>query len=153
MSIVALNVLLRHEASIANVCKGASIYPEPTTDADRFVIMGGIEMWRGYFSSLRPSPSRLIVNVDSTAMPFIQPGDLVRVMSAYLNISDPARLAQLPDSMRVRLGRFLKGLRIKVMVGATRQPAERKIKAYDPTPAASRSFTDADGNEVTIQVR
>ena len=137
-------MLLRHEASILHATKGASIYPQPTADADRFVIMGGIEMWRGYFSSLRPAPGKLIVNVDSTAMAFVQTGDLVKlrgvscpdltcqVCCAFANMSDPARLAQLTDRLRLQLARFLRNVKVKVMVGASRDPATRKIIEYSP---------------------
>ena len=174
MSIVALNVLLRHEASIKHATKGASIYPQPTADADRFVIMGGIEMWRGYFSSLRPAPGKLIVNVDSTAMAFVQTGDLVKVRKAankvalirqvccaFANMSDPARLAQLTDRLRLQVCSSCSSSSSRsssrascatsrsrcastgfahaddqVMVGASRDPATRKIIEY--SPCASR---------------
>lgn len=105
----------------------------------------------GYFSSLRPAQGRLIVNVDSTAIAMVQEGDLIKVCLAFVGASDPARLQQLPDSIRVKLTRFLKNVRVKVKVKGTGNIQNRKIHEFSPMPASQRSFEDQNGGRQTIQ--
>lgn len=44
MSITALNVMLRHDPSLANVTKRESIFQTPSQQSPAFSIIGGLEM-------------------------------------------------------------------------------------------------------------
>ena len=53
------------------------------------VISKGLEMWRGYYTSLRPGPGGLFINVDLSSQPMHQSGNLPDVMVAYLKAKNP----------------------------------------------------------------
>lgn len=89
--------MIRHGPALAFASKGQSFYPPPKDGERPYELSGGreyfafyyqaklnsdceytfssrhkVEMWGGYFTSIRPVPQRLIVNMDRTAMAFIQ---------------------------------------------------------------------------------
>ena len=156
IAITALNVLLRHDASHNpnNIVKASSIYPGypdgQAPGSDRTQIPGGLELWRGFYSSLRPSPGGMILNVDSTAIAMVRSGNLPEIIGAYLGVSNPQQLSQVSDGSRIKVGRFLRGVAVKVMVGASREPARRKISEFSPLPANQRTFENSDGQTVTV---
>jgi hypothetical protein len=61
---------------------------------------------------------RLLLNVDTTVMPFMQQGNLVQVAAAFLD-RRPNDLARLGGRERVSLGRFLLGSQIVVKQNAS----------------------------------
>ena len=66
-------------------------------------------------TSQRPTLGRMIINLDISAGAFISRGNLISVALKFLRLqNDPSMLAvdRLPDRERIRLERFLKGIRI-----------------------------------------
>ena len=86
----------------------------------------GIQFARGYFQSIRATIGKTILNVDITTGMFYQAGPLLRLCLSYIsppprnstvNATDPMRLAPsrgFPDRERVRLQRFISGIRVQV---------------------------------------
>lgn len=84
------------------------------TDRERRDLGGGIEIWRGYFQSVRPVIGRMIVNVDISTGFMYKRGSLIGLCLDFFGRQDPNILSPkrgLPDRERLRLQRFLSGLR------------------------------------------
>ena len=107
--------------------------------------------WRGYFSSLRTSPGKLILNLNSTVAPFYKTGPLPELCMAFMDIRDYRDIAHLIDKKLITLSRFLKGLSIKVTEMVDGKSHRFKIKEYSPIRADERSF-DMGGRKVTVEV-
>lgn len=156
MAITALNVMIRNDPSMLYPSKRASFYP-PGREGDLpYQISGGLVMWGGYFTSIRATPGKLIVNLDRTAMAFIQSGDLVQVASKFMRVRDPADLARVMDRSRLVLERFLKGLQIttrslEARDGKTTQKKKFKIRAVSRESAAQLTFENDQGQRTNIQ--
>ena len=116
-------------------------------------------MWGGYFTSIRPTMGKLIVNMDRTAMSFIMAGDLVNVATRFMKAKDPSDLARAVDRGRVQLERFVKGLQISTRSmnmtdgsGRSSQNKKFKIRALSREPANALRFEGDNGEQWTIQV-
>ena len=80
--ITALEVILRHPLVQTNIVVGRSLYNNE--NAQR--ISGGLEVWKGYFMSIRPGAGRLLLNVDTTATAFYAPGKCIEMVSQFLHV-------------------------------------------------------------------
>ncbi|KAL1702475.1 Piwi domain-containing protein [Schizophyllum commune] len=109
-AIQALNVVLRMEPTQKYPFNVRSFY----TPQGKREIRGGIELWRGYFQSVRPTMHKLVVNVDVTAAVFYQPGPLISLCLKFFNRdpSNPSYLERLQDRERLELKRWLTGLKV-----------------------------------------
>lgn len=157
MAINALNVMIRNDAALLYPSRRASFYPPPREGEQPYLISGGLEMWGGYFTSIRPTVGKLIVNMDRTAMSFIMAGDLVNVATRFMKVRDPADLSRAVDRGRVQLERFVKGLQITtrsmtMQDGRTSNKKSYKIRALSREPASVFSFDGDNGEKWTIQV-
>jgi len=156
MAINALNVMIRNDAALLYPSRRASFYPPPREGEAPFLISGGLEMWGGYFTSIRPTVGKLIVNMDRTAMSFIMAGDLVNVATRFMKVRDPSDLARAVDRGRVQLERFVKGLQIStrsmaMQDGRSSQTKKFKIRALSREPANALRFEGDNGEQWTIQ--
>jgi Argonaute linker 1 domain len=61
---MALDVLIRHEPSIKYIATvgrfGRSFYVSNGIGR----LKGGLEAWQGYYQSARPTPGRMMINID-----------------------------------------------------------------------------------------
>ncbi|KAJ7774161.1 argonaute-like protein [Mycena maculata] len=121
------------------------------TPSDTRALGFGVVVWRGYFQSLRPAISRLLVNVDVSSCVMYRPGPLIDLAREYLHPNDrrPAPLEHLLGHERDRLGRFITGIRVACdRVGA---PAmERSIKELSNSRPDQETFTTRNGRSMTI---
>ena len=122
-------------------------------------IGGGIVLWRGYFQSVRPAISRMLINVDITTGFMYKSGSLIDLALDFMgrqrdpNILAPSR--GLPERERLKLQRFLAGVRVLVQIpgqaltgSAARNP--RPIARLTPTGANQLSFTNREGVTQTV---
>ena len=103
----ALNIVMsRKPSNDAQVTSAGSKY-FPTTS---FLanLNGGLVAIKGYFSSVRTSTSRLLLNVNCITAASYLPGSLLQLMQAFRSTFRGTYQAQL-----VQLNRFLKGVRIE----------------------------------------
>lgn len=63
---------------------------------------GGLQAWRGFYSSVRPSHSQLMVNVNVCTTAFYVPGNLAEAMIAFSNASFGARYTAFVKGVRVK---------------------------------------------------
>lgn len=62
---------------------------------------GGLEAWRGFFTSVRPTHKQLMVNVNVCTTAFYRPGNLAQAMIEYRNHSFGARYSTFTLKVRV----------------------------------------------------
>jgi eukaryotic translation initiation factor 2C len=149
-AIMALNNVIRQEPNLNNPFNVRSFF----TEREKRDIGGGIELWRGYFQSVRPSIGRLLVNVDIATGMMYKEGPLLNLCMDFLRdrglqSNSPNALSPpgFPDSERIRLQRFISGMRVIVETTGDRK---RVIRGLSKAGANQLSFTLRDGTVMTV---
>ncbi|KAJ8086894.1 hypothetical protein PM082_005719 [Marasmius tenuissimus] len=116
-------------------------------DGDKRVVrQSGLELWRGYFQSVRPTLDRLVINVDTTMAAVYKTGSLVDLAMDFLGLSNMRQLDLPPASPQFKmLERFLK----KVQVTTRTTGRTKVIRALQPN-AGLYEFTKQDGITQTV---
>ena len=135
-------------------------------------IGGGLELWRGYFQSVRPAPGRMLINMDIatgamyaiSSYSFIidllmqthryKAGPLLHLCLGFINKDHPSYLAPtrgFPDRERLKLQRFISGMRIITTSAGPNGTIEtaRVIKKLSGAGADRLTFQQ-DGRAVTV---
>lgn len=125
------------------------------TDRETKDIGGGLILWRGYFQSVRPAIGRLLVNVDISTGTMYKQGPLLDLCLNFLgkpgqyNILSPRK--GMPDRERIRLQRFITGIRIMTTYSGERvRKTPRVVKKLSSAGASDLSFTMRDGTTMTV---
>ena len=148
----ALNVVVRMEPTMKYPFNVRSFF----TDKETKDIGGGIVLWRGYFQSVRPGIGKMLINVDISTGTMYKPGPLINLCCDFLGRTGrPDILAPkrgFPDRERIRLQRFLTGVRILTTQAGegkvNRTP--RTIKKISAAGAADMSFKLREGGQQTV---
>jgi eukaryotic translation initiation factor 2C len=137
----ALNVVIRMDPNLRFPFNTRSFFTE---DGKRS-IGGGMELWRGYFQSIRPSQGRMYLNLDIATGIMFKEGPLIQLCLEYLNDRDVSRLSQgrLQDRDRISLQRFLTNLRVSTNHSGRTQT--RVIRKLTQQGANAVMFTMRDG--------
>ncbi|KAK1215662.1 hypothetical protein PQX77_021726 [Marasmius sp. AFHP31] len=123
MALTALNVVTRMSPLLHHPSSSSTSSTSFYTPDETFQLGRGLELWRGYFQSLRPSIDRCLVNVDVTTGMFYKPGPLIDVCLDFVwrgsstEPRDPRLLSPehgFPERQRRTLANFLAGARILV---------------------------------------
>ncbi|KAL8140371.1 hypothetical protein V2J09_006392 [Rumex salicifolius] len=97
----------------------------------------GIEYWRGYYQSIRPTQMGLSLNIDASATAFYEKIDVtIFVEQQFGRNLNPT--TQLTDQDRLKLKRALKGLRVSTYHGAKR---DHKVIGVSTLPAHRETTT------------
>jgi len=146
-AIMALNVVVRMDPSLKYPFNVRSFF----TDRETRDIGSGINLWRGYFQSVRPAFGRMIINVDISTGMMYKPGALIDLCLDFFggprNANRLSPTQGFPDRERLRLQRFLSGVRI-VTRHIAGSPA-RVIKKLTSAGADALSFTMRGGGGST----
>lgn len=128
------------------------------TDRETKDIGSGLVLWRGYFQSVRPGIGKMLVNVDISTGTMYKAGSLLSLCLEFMGrgMNNPNVLAPkkgLPDRERIRLQRFISGVRVLTThVGETghvnRTP--RVIKKLSSAGASDLTFTMREGGSLTV---
>ncbi|KAG1737463.1 ribonuclease H-like domain-containing protein [Suillus paluster] len=98
---------------------------------------GGLEAWKGFYSSVRPAHRQLMVNVNVCTTAFYTPGNLAVQMMAFNNSSFGARMEV-----------FCRGVRVK----ATHLGYRKTVKSLARQNARQYAFPcDELGGRVTVE--
>ncbi|CAA7266206.1 unnamed protein product [Cyclocybe aegerita] len=99
---------------------------------------GGLEAWKGFYSSVRPSHNQLMVNVNVCTTAFYKPGSLVAAMQEFASSSFGARPAA-----------FVRGVRVKT----THLGYKKTVKKMSNLTARQHKFKadEYGGREVTVE--
>lgn len=169
-TIQALNVLMAHGPSsdqkIATAA-GNKFYPFGNHPQVQVADLGfGLQALRGYFSSVRTSVNRILVNVNVATGAFYKPGPLLAAMKEVTGGPPPSN-----DMQHRKLAAFFRKLRIETNY-IPEKSAKGKAKTGDKKPATKRKVhvitdlspfgknsqnttfqeTDADGKVTTVSV-
>ncbi|GAA5918294.1 hypothetical protein JCM6882_006321 [Rhodosporidiobolus microsporus] len=151
-AVQALNVAVQHGPMQANPSRGASFFlPGDNPQAAR-----GFEMWRGYYSSIRPGIGRALVNVDLTSIPMLQRGNLPDVLLELIKLDTKSiskgNLAFIPPAVAIKLSRMLKNVRIvRTFPEKEGPPQKRRIRSLSPKNARLSKFKTEDGREMSVE--
>ncbi|KAM0056645.1 putative post-transcriptional gene silencing PAZ-Argonaute family [Helianthus debilis subsp. tardiflorus] len=110
----------------------------------------GLESWRGFYQSMRPTQMGLSLNIDMAATAFVEAVPVIDFVKQLLNRNDTTR--PLSDADRVKIKKALKGVKVEITHRGTMR---RRFNISGLTSQATRElqFTvDGDGDTVTKYV-
>jgi eukaryotic translation initiation factor 2C len=143
--ITALEVIMRHPMCMNNVVVGRSIFNGKNVEP----ISGAVDIWKGFFLSLRPGLGRLLLNADISATTFIAPGDVILIVRDFLGIPKSEILNTLNPRERGPLEYFLRSCRVE----ATHRGENRrryKVLGLSSQGANATFFEDQDGKKMSV---
>ncbi|KAL5511713.1 hypothetical protein ACEPAH_4931 [Sanghuangporus vaninii] len=110
--------------------------------------IGGFEIWRGFFASIRPTAGKLFLNVDMATTVVYQRGPLIDFIFAYFSIQDVRDLYDMDENSRYwdRLRGILKGK--KVITG----PKGRLRTIRTIVPRAGTVEFGQNGQNTTVEL-
>lgn len=148
----ALNVVIRMEPTMNYPFNVRSFF----TDRETKDIGSGLQLWRGYFQSVRPACGQMLINVDISTGTMYKAGPLLNLCLEYIGKRDPNVLAPshgFPDRERLRLQRFISGIRVITTLpgsgGAVNQ-TPRVVKKISTAGANALRFTMREGGTMTV---
>lgn len=97
--LAALNIVLAQHPGRNGVMVGTNRFFFPN---ETFDLGGGLEAWKGFYSSVRPAYKQLMVNVNVATTAFYSEGNLANAMQAFRNASFGARVDNFVRSVRVQ---------------------------------------------------
>ncbi|VAH28018.1 unnamed protein product [Triticum turgidum subsp. durum] len=109
----------------------------------------GLECWRGYYQSLRPTQMGLSLNIDISSTPFYKPISVMQFVQECLNLRNPDPNRPLSDRDRLKLRKALRGIRVET----THQEGKRsayKITGITSVPLIQLNFPLDEGNQMTV---
>lgn len=135
----ALNLVLAmhpNRATGGGIMVGRNKFFHPSPTSPPVPLGGGLEAWRGFFSSVRPAWKQLMVNVNVCTTAFYTPGNLAERMMEFMNASYGARPSV-----------FVRGIRVKT----THLGYRKTVKTVAQVNAQQHKFMVEDLGEVTVE--
>nr|CAB3471525.1 unnamed protein product [Digitaria exilis] len=96
----------------------------------------GVESWRGFYQSIRPTQMGLSLNIDMSATAFFEPLPVIDFVAQLLNTDIHSR--PLSDAERVKIKKALRGVKVEV---THRGNIRRKYRIAGLTSQATRELT------------
>ena len=140
----ALNVVIRMGPNQKYPFNTRSFF----TPEGKRAIGGGMELWRGYFQSIRPSENQMYVNIDIATGIMYKAGPLLTLFMEFFKQNDPAAFSPkrgFGDRDRLRLQKFVSNMR--VVTSHTGRERAIVIKKLSNTGASNTMFTMRDGDK------
>ncbi|KAI0768207.1 Piwi domain-containing protein [Trametes elegans] len=135
----ALNIVLAAHPGRAQgggVMVGRNKFFHPSPAAPPVPLGGGLEAWRGFYTSVRPAWKQLMVNVNVCTTAFYTPGNLAERLMEFMNASYGARPAA-----------FVRGVRVQT----THLGYRKTVKTTAKVNARQHKFTAEGLGEVTVE--
>ncbi|KAL7312476.1 hypothetical protein PS15m_008231 [Mucor circinelloides] len=144
-AIMVLDNLIRQQPSQTHYTFGRSIF---STEGRR-PLPNGVELWQGFYQSVRPTAGKLLVNIDTSATAVFESGPVPDIVAKYLDkrSMDDLRAGIHPKDLRL-VTKMLKGRTIVVNHRGERKN-HFKITGLGP-PADKLKFQDQDGKEMSV---
>uniref|UniRef100_A0A0E0HXM8 Uncharacterized protein n=1 Tax=Oryza nivara TaxID=4536 RepID=A0A0E0HXM8_ORYNI len=147
-TIQALDVVLRESPSLNYVIVSRSFY---STMFGRQDIGDGLECWKGYYQSLRPTQMGLSLNIDISSTPFFKPISVVEYVKNCLgtptNANGPDPRRPLSDIDRLKVKKALRGVRVETTHQG--KSSKYKITTITSEPLSQLNFS-MDGTTQTV---
>ncbi|KAG7452837.1 Piwi-domain-containing protein [Guyanagaster necrorhizus] len=116
------------------------------SDTNKRVVGDGLEFWRGFFQSVRPSTSQMLINIDITMTAMYQSGNVIDVSLSHLGSRQVRDLTFSTKDAKFRsLSIFLKGLEIRCRTTGSRTRFVRELVAR-----GGRYEFEKDGHMTTV---
>ncbi|CAI8586788.1 unnamed protein product [Vicia faba] len=96
----------------------------------------GLETWRGFYQSIRPTQMGLSLNIDMSSTAFFEPLPVIEFVCQLLNREVSSR--PLADADRVKIKKALRGIKVEV---THRGNMKRKYRIAGLTSQATRELT------------
>lgn len=130
----ALNVVLAQHPSRNGVMVGKNrfFFPQET-----FPLGGGLEAWKGFYSSVRPAYKQLMVNVNVATTAFYCEGNLANAMLEFRRATFGARI----DS-------FIRGIRVQTTHLGHRKTVKR---SSNQTARTHKFFWEEKNRQVSVE--
>ncbi|KAK7036065.1 protein argonaute-2 [Favolaschia claudopus] len=146
-ALMALNVVVRMDPAERFPVYGRSFYtPSETRD-----VGFGIELWRGYFQSVRPSLSGNIINLDISTGPMYKPGPLIDLCLSFLQKNNPHCLNEtIPDDKRRDLNIFISGVHVQARTARGTACKCTVAKLSDRSAANSMFTNQSTGQPLSV---
>ncbi len=144
-TITALDTVLRTAGSLRFKLVGKSLF-----DSTRATpISGGVDLWPGFYQSLRPGQCGLHLCVNTVTSAFVRPEPVMNYIKREVGCSDSDFGRQLDGRRISRLKKCVKGLRVRVTHRDTKR--RYKITGISDVPASKLEFpTDEEGGVTTV---
>jgi eukaryotic translation initiation factor 2C len=140
---MALNVLIHHMQLITLrriFCTNQGSQP----------LGGGVEAWQGYSQSIRPTPRRMMINIDFHATAFYESGSLIQIVLKILNIRSIEDFKIISDAECLKLEKRLKNLKIYATHrGEDASNRRLRISKLTNTSASNTTF-EVNGQQLDI---
>lgn len=152
LSIQILDLIFTHSLNYSCVNLNRSFFKE---GANRFDLGFGLELWKGAFTSVRPSEIGLTWNLDTANAAFYTSKDLLELLYHHYECNDINRLkASIESDKRENIKGYsffelYKNREIKTRTGGFR----KKIKGFGPDSSYQFEWTKPDGQKVKVSVK
>ncbi|KAF5937660.1 hypothetical protein HYC85_025166 [Camellia sinensis] len=128
-TIQVLDVVLRSTPSNYYAVVGRSFFSPQLGDTGH--LGDGIEYWKGYYQSLRPTQMGLSLNIDISARAFYEPVLVSDFVATYCNVRDLSR--PLSDQDRIKVKKALKMVKVELIHS---EDVKRKISGVSVQPTS-----------------
>lgn len=115
---------------------GQNKFFHPSPASPPVSLGGGLEAWRGFYSSVRPSWRQLMVNVNVCTTAFYTPGNLAERMMEFMEAAPHTRIAS-----------FIRGVRVKT----AHLGYKKTVKTVAKVNARQHRFTAEGLGRVTVE--
>ncbi|KAK4490521.1 hypothetical protein RD792_001201 [Penstemon davidsonii] len=140
-----LDVVLREKPSNCYEVVGRSFF-SPKLGATG-ELGDGIEYWKGFYQSLRPTQMGLSLNIDMSARAFFEPISVAEFVGKHLNRDLTAR--PLTDQDRIKVKRTLRGVRVQVNYQG--HIKRYKVSGLSTEPTQQLMFSqDESGSTISV---
>ncbi len=144
-TITALDTVLRTAGGMRFKLVGNSLFDSTRASP----ISGGVDLWPGFYQSLRAGQCGLHLCVNTVTSAFIRPEAAMDYIRREMNCSESELCRQLHGRRLHRMSKCVKGLQVKV----THRDVKRKYKVIgvSDVPASKLEFpTDDEGHVSTV---
>ncbi len=112
-------------------------------------IKAGLELWQGYFQSLRPSQNKMYINIDISTGVMYKPMRLIGLCLEFLRKNNPVELGNMTDRERLQLQRFITNLRVETSYGPRKRT--HAVKKISRDSARSYMFDREEGSPTSVE--
>ncbi|CAN6197137.1 unnamed protein product [Urochloa humidicola] len=144
-TIQALDVVMRESPSLKYVTVSRSFFSKQFGAATD--IGDGLECWRGYYQSLRPTQMGVSLNIDICSASFYKSIPVVEFVDKFLRVTNPAQ--PFTDRDRLKIKKALRGVRVETIHQQGKR-SNYKITGISSAPLAQLSFSCNNGPQLTV---
>ncbi|KAL1289465.1 hypothetical protein HN51_057570 [Arachis hypogaea] len=109
-ALTVIDIVLRELAAQSYVPIGRFLYSPDFRKPQQ--LGGGLESWRGFYQSIRPTQMGLSLNIDMSSMAFIEPLPVIDFVAQILGKDVHSK--PLSDADRVKIKKALRGVKVEV---------------------------------------